>query len=117
LREIRFNCKPEEVDRLRQATLDAIASIDHPGVSDSHLHALRARYSARFPAAFHNDSFWLEELSRAYAEGFDPRGLLRLPALSTRINRDNLRRAARRYLLLDVYVDAVWSPGAVATRY
>lgn len=35
---------------------------------------------------------------------------LELPKLSVRISQENLRRAARRYLPLDSYLDAVWSP-------
>src|SRR6185436_13908298 len=31
--EIRFDCKPEDVERLQRAILDVIAGIDRPGVS------------------------------------------------------------------------------------
>jgi zinc protease len=109
--EIRFDCKPGDVEKLRRATLDVIAGIDRPGVSDADLEVLRAQHAAQFPRAFHEDGFWLAELARTYREDADPRRILELPKLSAHITRDALRVAARRSLPLDHYVDAMWSPG------
>lgn len=50
--EIRFDCKPEDVEKLQRATRDVLAGIDRPGISDAHLNMLRAQYAARFPRAF-----------------------------------------------------------------
>lgn len=109
--EIRFDCKPADVEKLQRATRDVIAGIERPGISDAHLDVLRAEYASRFPRAFHEDSFWLEELVHAYREDAPPRRILDLPKLSSHITREALRLAARRHLPLDSYVDAVWSPG------
>lgn len=108
--EVRFDCKPADVEKLRRATLDIITGIEQPGISDAELQALRAQHAAQFPRAFHEDEFWLDELVHAYAEGAPPRRILALPKLSAHITREALRRAARRALPVDRYVDAVWSP-------
>jgi zinc protease len=112
--EIRFDCKPGDVEKLRRVSLDIIAGIDRPGISDADLDALRAQYSAQFSRAFQDEGFWLEELSHAYREGAPAQRILELPKLSARFTREGLRRAARHGLPLDRYVDAVWSPAVPA---
>lgn len=108
--ELRFDCKPSDVERLRRATLEVIAGIEQPGISDADLEVLQAQHTAQFPRAFYEDRFWLEELTLARREGAPARRILELPQLSARITREALRLAARSNLPRDSYVDAVWSP-------
>jgi zinc protease len=107
--EIRFECKPEQAQQLRDAARDLIAELSQKGLSDAELRSLVAGYTGTFPGALRSDDFWYTELVHAVREGADPRRILELPALVSRITAPNLRQAAQRYLPLDNYVDAVWS--------
>jgi len=111
-RELRFDCKPEDVDRLQRATREVIAGISARGISDADIAALRAEYLARFPAALESDHYWLDELTHTFAENADPQRIPQLHELSAQINTQALSQAARQFLPLDAYVDAVWSPQA-----
>lgn len=111
--QILFECRPADVERLQRATLEVIAGIEQPGISEADLEALRAEHAAQFPRAFHEDGFWLEELAHAYGEDAPPRRILELPNLSAHITREALRLSARRSLRLDSYVDAVWTPASL----
>jgi hypothetical protein len=53
--------------------------------------------------------FWADELEQAFLYGADPRDILALPKLGSRISVDQLASAARRYLPQDQYLDAVWA--------
>jgi zinc protease len=110
--ELRFDCKPSDVEKLQRATLDVIAAMDRPGISEAGVAALRAQHEAQFPRAFFEERFWLEELTLARREGAPPRRILELPKLSSHLTRESMRAAARRHLPLGSYLDAVWSPGS-----
>jgi zinc protease len=111
-REVRFDCKPEQVDELVRAARSVIARIVQPGLSSAELDSLRQDYDARFPAAFADDGFWFEELIYAQKEQADARRILELPKLGSRLDRSSMSRAARQFLPLDRYRQVVWAPAS-----
>lgn len=112
--QIRFDCKPEDVDELKRTTLAEVRRIQQPGLSPADLQVLRESYAARFPAAFTNDAFWLEQLAHAQTEGTDPRRILELPKLASQLDRAMIAGYAKRFMPLDHYQDAVWSAANTA---
>ncbi|MEY2929434.1 MAG: hypothetical protein RL033_183, partial [Pseudomonadota bacterium] len=107
--EVRFECKPERTQELHDAAYELIAELSQRALSDTERSPLVAGYTGTFPGAFQSDEFWHTELVHAVAEGADPRRILELPALASRITAPALLRAAQRYLPIDDYVDTVWS--------
>jgi predicted Zn-dependent peptidase len=71
-----------------------------------------------FPAAeleLNSAPFWLQQLLAAYRFGRDPAAVLEEATRLDHVTRDGLRRAARRYLRADQYLEAVLLPATPAT--
>jgi hypothetical protein len=59
-----------------------------------------------------SSAFWLDHLLDAYRQGRDPAAVVAQAARVEHIDSDTLRRAARRYLRGDQYVEALLLPAA-----
>jgi zinc protease len=107
---IRFDCLPVDVGALQEVTWEVIGRLTQARASAAAVEALQARLRERYAKAMVSTEFWATELERAYAHGRPPEEILSLPDSSSRLTRESLAAAARRYLPRDRYLDAVWSP-------
>jgi zinc protease len=106
---VSFDCQPEDVSQLQAATLDILSELRQGLLADGALEATKAQLTAHFDRAANSNAFWADELEQSFLYGTNPRDILTLPSLGARITAAQLASAARRYLPLDQYLDAVWA--------
>jgi zinc protease len=109
-----FECKPNDIEKLQQATRGVIAELEKSGAAESYIEKLKNQRTVGLEEAYRANSFWLERLVDKYKMGEDPRQILILHELTKRITSDNLRHAARQFLRHDQYVDARRTPAPEA---
>jgi zinc protease len=107
--KVHFTCAPDHVERLLKGSLEVVSELKARAISDGEAELLRARRREELERDLVSKSFWVRELAQAYLTGHDPRRILELARLTSRIDPEHLRSAARRYLRDDQYLEAVWA--------
>ncbi len=105
-----FKCKPKEVETLRKLALRVVADLKRNGASEAEIVKLRAQRIQQYDRAFLSNQFWLESLAQAYKHGDDPMQIIELASAENLVTSSRIKQAARRYLRLDQYVDALLLP-------
>ncbi len=109
---IGFDCPPQNVDVLQQATWTSIERLRREPLAASAIAELQSALATLYANATSSSSqFWADQLEEAHLFEVPPQDILALPELSAKLTAEGLLQAARRYLRNDDHVDAVWSPG------
>jgi zinc protease len=108
---IHFECAPEQVGSLQQASWQVIRQLGSGPLAESAVDALRARLRASYGRGMTSSEFWAHELEQALRHGTPLSDIAKLPELGASVTGESVAAAARRYLKQDRYLDAVWSPG------
>ncbi|MEO8181274.1 MAG: insulinase family protein [Deltaproteobacteria bacterium] len=107
---LRFDCRPDQCESLKQAALAVITEIARAGVPRGEIDVLRSQLARSAEVRPQKLLFWQEELGNAYRRGLDPAEIVATFKNGARISSAALQASARRYLRLDQYVDALLLP-------
>ena len=99
-----FGCAPENVDKLEKATFDEIKAIQTNGIGADYITKAKQLRRREHETSLKENGFWLNELSRAYRFGDDPKLILDFDAMVDKISSDRVRAAAKKYLTSTQYV-------------
>jgi zinc protease len=112
---ISFECEPPQVERLEQAVRDVIADTKRSGINASYLERISKEHTRYLEEVARSNAFWLTALRTQYQLGEDPRIIAVFLDPSPRPTGDDVRRAARRFLRDDQYLDARLLPVGAPT--
>ena len=109
---IQFGCAPDRVAELITATFDEIAKLEKDGVPQDHLDKVKEMFTRARETELRQNGFWVGWLVTSYRFGDDPTLVLDPSKMLARITSDNIKAAAKRYLDLKQYFQAVMLPAA-----
>ena len=111
---IGFGCAPENVDKLKQAVFDIIATVKKEGVGDVYLEKVRQQRKRSLETDLKENSFWAGQLAKHYRYGTDPSKIVEDANKNVaRVSSETVQKAAKKYLGKS-YVEAVLMPDASA---
>jgi zinc protease len=106
----RFACQPDQAQQLEQAALAVIDGLRTVGTPATYVETVEHQLARSAQFATRSSAFWLDHLLEAYRQGRDPAAAIALATSVEHIDSDTLRRAARRYLRSNQYVEALLLP-------
>jgi zinc protease len=95
---ISFECAPENVDKLRAATLSEIATIQKEGLGEIYVAKIVQQLRRRHETDSGRNSYWLHLLQATYYFGDDYAKRADFETFVKRVTTTNIRDAARRFL-------------------
>jgi zinc protease len=112
---VSFGCLPDNVEKLKKAAFDEIASLKERGIDEGTLTKIVQTRRRAQESDLMENRFWLHELGRAYTFGDDPKLILELEPLLSKVSSERVRGAAKQYLSTKQYVLGVLSPETAGT--
>jgi len=107
---IRFGCKPENVDKLRAAVFEEVGKIAKSGVGPIYIEKVTEQLRRQREVDLKENSWWLNELADAYYYGDDFKVASDLDALAKRVTSAHIQAAAKRFFDPKRYVLGVMRP-------
>jgi zinc protease len=107
-----FGCAPEDVPATLDALFAELRSIQENGIDESYVEKVRESQRRKREVNVRENSFWLGVLQAYYNRGEDPRLVLEYEPLVESVTAERVQQAARRYIDLERYVQAVLYPEA-----
>ncbi len=101
---------PENVNQLTTALFDIIKSAQQNGIEQKDLDKVKQTWITQYRVNMQNNEHWLEELSQAYIDQTDPERLMNYETRVNALSRQDLQKAAQKFLSLNNYVKAVLYP-------
>jgi zinc protease len=96
---IGFGCAPENVEKLERAVHDEITKIKQAGIGDDYVEKLKEQRRRKLETDRRRNDYWERQLAKHFRYGTDASAILELEEKAIeRVNSDNVRKAARRYL-------------------
>jgi zinc protease len=105
-----FSCNPDNVDKLRDAVVDAVKAVQKDGLGDDYLTKVREQITRGHETDLRENRYWLRRLSDAWRFGDDPKEILTVDPLLARVTAANVKTAAKKYLDAKDSVLAVLRP-------
>ena len=107
---VSFGCAPDSVEKLERAVFDEVAAIQKNGIGDDYITKVKEARRRAHQTELRDNGFWLRELSRAYAFGDDPRLIVDIEPMVTKVSSDRVKAAAKKYLSTKQYLLGVLEP-------
>ncbi len=107
---ISFGCAPDNVDKLTRAVFDEIGSVKSKGAEDDDIAKAKEARRKAHETDVSTNRFWLEELTRAYSFGDDPRNIPNITPMVDKVTSARVMAAAKRYLNEKQYLRGVLLP-------
>ena len=96
---VAFTCAPENVEKLKQAVFDVLASIRKEGIGEDYINKVKELRRRKLETNLKNNRFWSTQLIRHFRYGTDPGKIIALQEDAIEhVSSTNLQRAARLYL-------------------
>ncbi len=111
---VSFGCSPDNVEKLKQAVFDEIKAVQQDGVAEDYIDKLKQARRRAHETDLQNNGYWVQELSRAYIYGDDPRLIPDITKMTDKVSSDRVRAAAKKYLSTKQYVLGVLEPEGAA---
>jgi zinc protease len=94
---ISFDCDPENVDKLRDATFAEIAKIQKEGLDKPYTTKLVEQLRRSHEVNLTRNTYWVDVLRTAYQYGDKVANLIDVEASTRRVSRANIGAAAVRF--------------------
>jgi zinc protease len=107
---VTFGCAPENIAKLEKATFDEIHAIQAKGISADYIAKVKELRRRAHETSLKENSYWVNELWRAYTYGDDPKLILDFDAMVDKVTSDRVRAAAKKYLTNTQYILAELRP-------
>lgn len=107
---INFPCSPENVDGLVDAAINVIKEIQKTGVSDENITKIKEAQRRDIEINMKENGFWLSALRAHHVNNWDYSGFDNYSARIEKLNSDELKRIANKYLDTDEYIKIVLYP-------
>src|SRR5688572_716379 len=105
-----FPCGPENVEKLTKALLDIIKDAQEKGVEQKDLDKVKETWKKQYHVNLQSNDWWLTGLSNAFIDQVNAENLLDYEKRVDAIKREDLQKAARKFLTLNNMVKAVLYP-------
>lgn len=105
---IAFGAAPERLDELGRAAFAVLDSVKQFGATEAELAKVREGQRRAREINLRDNSAWIAQLMAHDRNGWDPRGIMAEP--TTRLDTAAIKRAARRYLNTNRYVQVSLIP-------
>ena len=109
-----FGCDPANVEKLRDAVVATVATIQKEGLGEEYLAKVRELITRTHETDLRENRFWTFALADAWRYGDDPKDLLDAKPLLDRVTLANVKAAAKKYLDSKDSVLAVLRPADAA---
>jgi zinc protease len=107
---IGFGADPARIEELVDAVFQEIRSFQEEGPADSIVQKVKESQRRSRETDLRENRYWMGQLVAADLYDADPRGILTYEELIDAVTREDIRRAARRYIRLDNYVRVTLIP-------
>lgn len=111
---IGFSCAPQNVEPLVAETTAVINRIQNGEIDESDINKIKQSRLVRLEENFKNNSYWTTAISDNLREGKEILTLEEAKARINAINKDDLQRAAQKYLKLSQRLQFVLMPETTA---
>ncbi len=102
---IQFQCDPDRLEELQQATTDIIQTLQTEGVSEDKVDAVKAINTRNWETRLETNGFWRSQIKRSVEHGQDLDDLIRgYDHRNAALSAKSVQEAAARYLDFDQYV-------------
>ncbi len=108
--EVEFQCDPERVDELRDATWAVIDELRTTAVDDRYVDDLKARDLRQREEANYDNSWWAAAITGALQRGEDPGELLTFEERTMSLTTEEVRATAEKMLDPKRYLEMVLLP-------
>jgi len=99
-----FGCAPANVDKLEKAVFDEIKAIADKGIGDDYITKIKELRRREHETSLRENGYWMNELSRAYTFGDDPKQMLDYDAMTAKVSSAKVQAAAKKYLSQKQYI-------------
>ena len=107
-------CGPENVDKLTSALFDLIKEAQEKGVEQKDLDKIKETWKQKYHVNLQSNDWWLTGLSTAWIDRTNPENLLDYEQRVDAIKKEDLQKAAKKFLTLNNMVKAVLYPESSA---
>lgn len=107
---ISFPCGPENVSSLTTAALNEVTKIQNGQIDEKDIEKVREARRVRFKESFKDNSFWLSTINAYLTQGTDILSLDETLARIDAITKENLQKAANKYVKIDERLQFVLMP-------
>ncbi len=105
-----FPCGPENEDKLVEALFDIIKTAKEKGIEQSALDKIKETLKKKNEDNLKNNDYWLENLSYAFIENYDPGWLLTYEAKVNALTTAAMKQTANKYFNMNNYIKAILNP-------
>ncbi|MBD0297448.1 MAG: insulinase family protein, partial [Flavisolibacter sp.] len=103
-------CGPENVDKLTAALMDLIKDAQQKGVTQKNLDKVKETWRKQYQVGLQSNDFWLSSLSNAWINRDDPEEVLDYLKRVDALTKEDVQKAAQKFLNLNNYVKGVLYP-------
>lgn len=103
-------CGPENVDKLKAATIILIDSLKTNGPGEIDLNKVKETWKKKYEEDIKTNGFWLNNLSSAETNGLDPKRILTYKERVDAITIEAVKNVAKKYFNLNDYVTGILMP-------
>ncbi len=107
---IGFGCAPENVDKLKEAVFKIVTEVQTEGASEEIIGKVKETRRRQLETDIKENRWWLRKLAEHYRYGTDPSELADTSKATERVSKDNVQKAAKRFLNKKRYVDGTLLP-------
>ena len=111
---LQFGCAPDAVDKLIKASFDEFTALATNGIGADYLDKTKQTYLRERETSMKTNGFWIDWLASSYRYKEDPTIVLDPTKVTARMTSDNVKAAAKRYIDMKQYYQAVLLPAAAA---
>jgi zinc protease len=111
---LQFGCAPDAVDKLIKASFDELTVIATKGVGAEYIDKVKQAFLRERETAMKTNGFWVDWLASSYRYKDDPTTILDPSKVIARMTSENIQAAAKRYIDMKAYYQAVLLPAAAA---
>jgi zinc protease len=109
-----FGCDPANVEKLRDAAVNVVKTVQKEGLGEDYLEKVRAEITRGHETALRENGYWVARLADAWRFGDDPKDILTVEPMLARVTPANVKAAAKKYLDSKDSVLAVLRPEKTA---
>jgi zinc protease len=110
---IRFDCDPENVDKLKAIVYEEIDKLIGDGPTEKDLNNVKENLLKTRAENLEKNSFWLGTLSSIEYHGADPKGIFKYEDMVNSLSIESLKEAASKFLDID-HIEVILLPSNVS---
>ena len=111
---LQFGCAPDAVDKLLKAAFDELTTISTKGIGADYVDKVKQTFVRERETSMKTNGFWVDWLASSYRYKEDPTIILDPSKVIARMTSENIAAAAKHYIDMKSYYQAVLLPAAPA---